>query len=311
MAPATRKPNFFIVGAPKSGTTAMADYLRAHPQVFFSDPKEPFFWCDDLPALRRRERIENLDAYLRLFAGAGSEHLAVGEGSTLYLSSETAVANILSFDPGARLVVMLRHPVDMAHAFHMQMVFQFYEDQSDFETAWKLQDERRRGRHVPSRCLAPELLQYRRIAQTGRQIERLLEVAPRDQVRWIFFDDFRERPREAYLDVLDFLGVPDDGRASFPASNPAMVPRARWLATLFRAHRIREAGRALKGVLPRRAAALAKTSRDSLLRKDRPRPRLRPEFRRQLLAEFREDMRRLETLTGRHGSGGRSDGTDR
>ena len=75
MAPGARRPNFFIVGAPKSGTTAMADYLREHPEVFFSDPKEPFFWCDDFAPLRRRERIETLDAQRDLHAAHGTKQV--------------------------------------------------------------------------------------------------------------------------------------------------------------------------------------------------------------------------------------------
>jgi hypothetical protein len=75
-------PNFILVGAPKSGTTALATYLRAHPRIFMCVPKEPGYFASDLPAHRY---VSSWDEYQALFLGAGREHVAVGEASILYM----------------------------------------------------------------------------------------------------------------------------------------------------------------------------------------------------------------------------------
>ena len=91
--PVPRRPDFFILGAPKCGTTALSEYLRRHPRVFVSRPKEPHYFCADFdyyyaPGQRTEEH------YLRLFAEADEGHLAVGEASVWYLYSEDAARNI-------------------------------------------------------------------------------------------------------------------------------------------------------------------------------------------------------------------------
>ena len=87
-----RKPDFFIVGAGRCGTTALYEYLRAHPRIFMPAVKEPRFFADDMPGLMNR--VASLPEYLRLFRGARPEHLAVGEASPQYVYSSTAIGNI-------------------------------------------------------------------------------------------------------------------------------------------------------------------------------------------------------------------------
>src|SRR5687768_11408599 len=98
-----RRPNFAILGAPKGRTTALSEYLRDHPRVFVSRPKEPHCFCDDwdyycAPGERSEEH------YLRLFDAADDEHLAVGEASVWYLYSTTAARNLAAFDPAMRVI---------------------------------------------------------------------------------------------------------------------------------------------------------------------------------------------------------------
>src|SRR5689334_10202054 len=99
MKMASRTPNFFMIGAPKCGTSAMSTYLAANPEVYFSLPKEPAYWAYDFPKLAGYYGIDSLEKYLALFDGATSQHVAVGEKSTVYLASNTAVPEILSFNP--------------------------------------------------------------------------------------------------------------------------------------------------------------------------------------------------------------------
>jgi hypothetical protein len=108
-----RKPNFFIIGAAKCGTTSLSVWLGGHPQIFMSSMKEPHFFNND-----DRQAIRTLDDYEALFWSATEEHIAIGEASVWYLSSADAVPAILQYQPEAKFIVMLRNPVEMAPALH-------------------------------------------------------------------------------------------------------------------------------------------------------------------------------------------------
>jgi hypothetical protein len=218
---ATRKPTFFILGAPKCGTTSLAQWLAGHPNIFMSPEKEPhFFNTDD------RQLIATLNAYEELFRGACSRHSAIGEASVWYLSSSEAVENILRYQPDARFIVMLRNPVEMAPALHAEMALTGHESVLEFGSAWALQEERRLGRRLPTLCWANRRLQYGDICSLGAQLQRLLLLVPRGRVLPVVLDDVVDCPRREYLRVLEFLGVGDDGRSYFPILNKARI--ARW-----------------------------------------------------------------------------------
>jgi len=120
----TRRPDFFIVGAPKCGTTAMATYLSDHPQIFMPVAKELHFFGSDLDYRRRRPtQAEYLAAFER-----GGQATRAGEASVGYLYSERAPTEILEFSPGADILIMLRDPVDMVRSQHSQELFMGQED---------------------------------------------------------------------------------------------------------------------------------------------------------------------------------------
>ena len=288
-------PNFVLGGAPKCGTTAMAGYLRSHPAVWFSDPKEPFYWATDLPALRRREKMLGDDAYAKLFRGAGSEHTAIGEGSTLYLFSTDAITNILARAPDMKFLFMIRRPDEIAHAFHMQMQFHYFEDEPDFETAWRRQPERAAGQRIPLRCLEPRLLQYRQVAQVGSQLRRAGRLIPPENLLVLLFDDFRDAPRATYLRALEFLRLADDGRQQFPKENSAMQPRAAWLTQTLRSHAARSLVRKVKS-LPLPLSGVIKRATGLVIRKRAERQPLAEPFRQELIREFSTEVDQLEQL---------------
>jgi hypothetical protein len=129
------RPNFFIVGAPKCGTTALYEYLRLHPNIFMPQYKEPHSFATDLGAY---PLIKSPDAYAELFRDACGRHLRVGEASVYYLRSSTAIANIHDFDPEAKIIALFRNPVDLVHALHAQLLYVGEEVVPDFEAAWRL-----------------------------------------------------------------------------------------------------------------------------------------------------------------------------
>ncbi|MEW8012319.1 MAG: sulfotransferase [Candidatus Thiodiazotropha sp.] len=225
------KPNFFIVGAPKCGTTALADYLGDHPQVFMSTPKEPHYFADNFPGYRV---VSDLDGYLSLFSGADLDTPVVGEASVYYLYSKTAVANIKAFDPDARLVVMLRNPVDMVHSLHTQLLFTLNENEPDFMTAWRLQGDRLSGKFIPKYCKDTAMLQYHAVANYSEQLKRLYKHFPKEQVKIILFDDFKDDVRHTYEDVLDFLNLYSDERANFDVVNASHIQRSKLLSVMLR-----------------------------------------------------------------------------
>src|SRR5690349_11034979 len=148
------KPNFFIVGAPKCGTTALYEYLRHHPNIFLPKVKEPHFFATDLGAY---PSVKTMDQYLGLFHDSNEAQVRIGEASVYYLRSDTALPKIREFNPAAHIIAMFRNPVEMVHALHSQLLYVGIEDVPDFEAAWRLQDPRSRGLHIPPRIRSPLL----------------------------------------------------------------------------------------------------------------------------------------------------------
>jgi hypothetical protein len=219
-----RKPNFFILGAPKCGTTSLWSWLRTHPNVFMSDMKEPsFFNYDD------HLGISNLSDYEELFRDATDSDVAVGEASVFYLSSPVAVQNILQYQPEARFIVLVRNPIEMAVALHSEMLISGYENTPSFRTAWHLQGERRQGRRIPAFGGPPRCFLYGDVCSLGAQLQRLLDVAKVNRVLTVVLDDIQENPRREYLKILAFLGLSDDGRVNFQEENTARIVRWPWL----------------------------------------------------------------------------------
>jgi Sulfotransferase family len=198
----------------------MAEWLRTHPNIFLCPQKEPYFFnTDDGPPLY------TLDQYEALFHDANDEHIVIGEASTFYLSSSKAVMNIMRYKPDARFIVMVRNPVEMAPAYHAEFVLRGAESVKDFVTAWHLQESRRLGRNLPAFYLTQRHFLYGQICSLGAQLEILLRIVPSERVLVIIMDDLFSNPRNEYLRVLKFLGVPDDSRSHFPAYNSARVSR--------------------------------------------------------------------------------------
>lgn len=277
-----KRPNFFIVGAPKCGTTSLDGWLAAHPQVFMSPRKEPHHFNTDM----RNVITPSRRAYDRLFARANERHAAVGEASTWYLYSEHAVPRILEYSPEARFVVCLRNPVEMAYALHEQCWYIGDEHIADFGQAWALREERYRGRAVSRWCREPRQLSYGRACLLGGMVQRLLETAGRERVCAVFVDDLKRDPRAQYLRVLGFLGLADDGRTAFPTQNAAkevrspLVQRIAWLG-----QRLKE-----------RVGMTRSFGIVRLNTRERSRKPLGEPMRRELLEYFRADIELLGSL---------------
>jgi hypothetical protein len=289
------RPNFFIVGAPRCGTTSLYTYLRDHPQVFMCHPKEPHYFAEDVPAPRH---VETLEDYLKLFEGATDKQHKLGEGSVWYLSSEHAIRRIYEFKPDARLIAMLRNPIELVVSLHNQHYALHIDDVPDFETAWRLQSARANGQHIPPGCTNLAQLQYKRAGELGTQVQRLMSVFPSDQIMLIIFDDFIARTREIYEDVLDFLGLPSDGRTKFQRVNRSREGR------YGRLNRAVVLNRTLNSLLINSGISQTAPYRfvRNLLIKETPptvKKALSPDFRAELAEVYREEVALLSELVGR------------
>jgi hypothetical protein len=292
------KPNFIIVGAPKCGTTALYEYLRPHPNVFLPEIKEPHFFAKDLGTY---PRIKTLEEYTEIFAASTEQHLRVGEASVYYLRSSTAIPNIGEFNPDARIIAMFRNPVEMVHSLHSQLLYVAEENESDFETAWRLQERRSRGLDLPPRSRGAFLVQYAEVGKFGTQVQRLLSVFPRAQVKLILFDDFAASPQRVYDEVIDFLDIPHDNRSGFPRVNDNKRARLTWLRNLARKPppALRDAVRGLKQAVGAEGlSAVKKKIVDLNTVKERRRP-LSPEFRAELVETFRDEVALLSRQLNR------------
>jgi hypothetical protein len=293
---AGRTPDFFIVGQPKSGTTALYEMLRSHPQIYMPDGKEPWYFATELQ-LRPPPRPEGIPAtfeeYLSLFAAAREDQL-IGEASPMYLWSRTAAGRIAEAQPAARIVSILREPVSLLYSLHLQFVKTGVETEADLATALSLEEQRRRGERIPRHSYWPHALQYSEHVRYVEQLLRYGELFPPEQMLVLIYDDFRRDNEATVRTVLRFLGVDDSGPIETRDANPTVGVRSQRLHRLLHAVSVgsgpasRAAKRALKAVTPRRLRrnALAATQR-RLVYVDPPPPdeRLTGELRRRFKPE--------------------------
>lgn len=293
-------PNFFIVGAPKAGTTALASYLGDHPGIFISSIKEPHYFAADLD---RPAYIRDKAMYLSLFRKATNAHVAVGEASVWYLFSSVAVRNIREFNPNAKITVMVRNPLEMIPSLHSQLLFIMCEDRASLHEAWGLQADRANGRSLPDSVQAgrfpAKCLQYAQVAKQGEQLERLLSIFPAEQVKIILFDDFRADPGKVYEETLSFLGAAPDGRRNFPVVNDNKVLRFRWLGNPVNSgSRLGAVITSVKRKLGLKSLGLTKLVQQLNGRREVRKP-ISPAFRAELSEVFREDVLKISRIVDR------------
>jgi hypothetical protein len=208
-------PDFFIVGNPKSGTTALYEALRRHPQIYMPDLKEPWFFAEDMRprfrVLRSPDPVESLEDYLALFAAAGEEQ-RVGEASSTYLWSSTAAARIAELRPDARIIAILREPASFLQSLHLEFLQNHVESERDLSRALALEDSRREGKRIPRRSARPQLLLYSDHVRYAEQLRRYRDAFAPEQILVLVYDDFQSDNQATMRSVLEFLDV-DASRA--------------------------------------------------------------------------------------------------
>ena len=305
-------PNFFIVGAPKAGTTSLYAYLDQHPQIYLCPLKEPSYFAfelrpenfteqmrpsveRDMRALReylqserRAERFGGLvsdwEDYLSLYRNATDES-AIGEATASYLWSASAARNIAARIPHARIIINLRNPVDRAFSQYLQML-------TAGVVRWSFREQIYASLHCQERrfgALWP-LLEY---GEYSEQIKRYFIAFPRSQIHISYFEDLERAPGRLLAELFAFLDVdpgfvPDLSRRHhqpvIPRFNAAAYLLKKWGAWPYlRALAPRPLGPRLRSLLVRPRGSLEMDPQDRALLTD----------------YYRDDIRKLAVLLDR------------
>ncbi len=298
-----RRPNFFIAGAPKSGTTALYEALAAHPDVFMCPEKEPLFFCEDLVQEsleyhgRRVQRFlhADRDAYLALFQDAGDERV-VGEATTNYLFSKVAARRIQAFGSDARVLIVLREPVDFLVSLHAQYLREGVEPLQRFEEALEAELDRRAGCRLPPQVYYPSYLFYRERVRYAEHLGRFLDAMGHDRVLVLLFDDLKADSTGMLRRVLEFLELDAEWVPEVPRANPHAEARFSRLNRLILHSRLKHQ---LQRSLSSEGYARVKGLGKRLLLREGERAALLEAQRRALMEEFRPEVERLGELLQR------------
>ena len=219
------KPNLFIVGQPKSGTTALQQFLGQHPEIYMSSIKEPHFFCADfhLESDRAYGRQRFFDfrsesAYLQLFSRAKEVKIA-GESSTNYLYSQVAAEKIHNFNPDAKIIIILREPAKFIYSLHSHYVKFTEENEPDFLTALALETERKQEKTTSPRVISPSYLYYSQRVQYYQQVIRYCDRFSPEQIKVVIFEDFKSENERVFREILEFLGVNTNFAPEYEAIN--------------------------------------------------------------------------------------------
>ncbi len=267
-------PNFFIVGAPRSGTTSLYEYLSRVPGIYMSPVKEPrYFDSIDHFAPYAPKPIRDREKYLRLFAGVKDEKL-VGEASPSYLMDAEAPRRIAAVAPDARIVMILRDPIEQIYSAYLL--------------------HRRARFHRLPLDEAIQLDLYLRPAFYAAAVKRYLDVFGAGRVKILVFEEFACDPRGAVGEILRFLGARAEPPAAIgEAHNAFGAPRSRWTSVLLQNPLARRVARRF---LPDR---FRRRVREKVLFKPIPKPPI-PAASKKFLAElFRDDVLGLEKILAR------------
>lgn len=289
-----RVPNLFIVGAPRSGTSAMFRFLAQHPDVSVSDPKEPYYFCSDFhdESDRHHGRVMRFPVrseaeYLGIFGDLS--RTVVAEATPAYLCSSIAASRIHAFNPDARILVMVRDPVVLLQSLHAKMVSYGQEDLPDFRQALEAEPARRVGRQLPKGLFWPSSLYYSEWIRLAEQIERYRRIFPADRVKVIVYDDFQRDNAATYAEVVSFLGLTAAFRPEFRQINENRSARFPFLSRAIAA----SGNLGIRRLVPERVRRRLRWTLRNVNLRPVTRSPLDPVFRRDLMARFKPDVEDL------------------
>jgi hypothetical protein len=284
-------PNFFIVGAQKAGTTSLYFYLKKIPGVYMSPLKELFYFAPHAVQSSIADVIKDKNDYLKLFKDARG-YIAVGEATPIYLWDPDAPKLIHQTIPHARIIVILRDPVERAYSNYL-MKMKYSGMKSSFY------DELMRDYRSQEKLFGRAQL-YVEFGMYYEQVKRYFDIFGREQVKVIIFEEFVQHPGQSVNEVLAFLGVNHAVIEISEQYNPYSVPRsplALWIYAFFRGLRARNIK--FYKILILLPDSLIESLPEKMLFKRRQKPKIEPKAVKFLQDIYRDDVIRLGSLLGR------------
>lgn len=227
-------PNLFIVGAPKCGTTSMYAYLKSHPEIFMSETKEINYFGKDLQWYNSKNRVLGDKKYMSHFADSDGYKI-IGEASTIYIHSQMACDEIYDFNPSAKIIIMLRNPVDMIISMHSQLLFTGSENEKNLLRALMLEKSRMEMHNMPPLIdIANKLFYIHNVSTIKKNIALFYQRFGKQNVHLVLFDDMKKNPSIEYTKVLNFLGVDVQHKTDFIVYNKRKTYRYDFLRKFIR-----------------------------------------------------------------------------
>ena len=203
------KPNLFLIGGPKCGTTAFCYMLKQHNSIKWATHKEIDYFCKDIKILHKLSKVKNIDAYLnKYFNFRKKNYNYIAEGSPFYLYSQVAVKNILKFNSKSKFIVLIRNPISMSYTLHNMLNFAGQEPESNFMKAWNLQTKRLNIK--PTDKLYNkynELLQYKKICSLGTQLIKVKKIIPKKNLLILSYKDLQKDYKKVLKKTFIFLNI--------------------------------------------------------------------------------------------------------
>jgi hypothetical protein len=291
-------PNFFIIGAPKAGTTALYEMLAQHPEIYMSPVKEPrFFATIGEPPLfpgpagdfLRRVSVWRPREYALLFAGVTNQR-AIGEASAIYMRLPLAAQRIRQTLPHSRLIAILRQPAERAYSNYSFMRQHDIEPERSFDAALAQEDARSQAGWYPG-------IYYKKNGYYYAQLLVYYALFPREQIKVVLHEDLRNAPQALLRDLFRFLEVDENFMPEIRRSNVTLWSKSR------RLHNLATHPARIEQLLPFLPATARRVIASALRRIDSgfnlvPPPPLDPETRARLTEEYREDILKLQDLIG-------------
>ena len=278
-----KKVDFFIVGAPKAGTTSLYHYLNEHSEIEMSSQKEPDFFSDQSLQKQKlyydKNRIDTIEKYNSLFER--EDVILRGDSSVSYLFYEDVPHKIFTYNPDAKIIIMLRNPIDRAFS-HYLMDYSLGLISESFETIIQKQSKHKNANLFYQ--------QYIQVSEYSKQIKRYLEVFFKDNIHFIDYEDFKNDTSDVVSSVFLFLGVNDDFQPYLKKKyNTYTAPKNSLIRYVYSFVAFRKM---VANILSKN---LTKTIRNLLFRSDK-KPQL-PELTRNFLKKhFESDVRELSEL---------------
>jgi hypothetical protein len=281
-------PNFFIVGTMKGGTTSLYYYMKDNPDIYLPSNKEPNYFASEDIVENSKIVIRDKKKYLSLFANVKDEH-AIGEASTTYLYSAHAPVRIHQVIPEAKIVMILRDPIQRAFSQYLANVRNknLGLHKLSFTKALQL-DYNKKDKRIGTSILYVERGMY------YEQVKRYFDLFGRRQVKVLIFEEYIRDTAAQVRDVLEFLGT----RFYLPpnvteAYNSFFIPNNRFSHSILASDKLARLAR----FLPK--SRLKQYLRKSILGNSIPKPEIEPDARAFLQEIFEPDIRKLESLLGR------------